>query len=854
MKRILSIFIVVTMFTTFIPCVSAQTIREGVCGDNLSYIYGENGTLTIIGTGDMYEYDRAGTNWTPWYSYEEDIKNIVIKDGVTSISEYAFYGCEELQSVSIPNTIKEISEMAFNDCKNLKEVIIPEGIEKIGWCSFMNCTSLNSVELPNSLKVIDGHAFRYCENIEEIIIPTNVTEIGYLAFEKCIKLKEVQIPDSVNILGESAFAYCTGLESVVIPTSITEMPHVFEGCDIANVYYRGKKEQWSKIKNIYSSYGDGSNYPFRNSEIYYESKKDLNKLQKDKFPKEMTLDYYAVAGLEWIELYDLNAKVEIADENVARLEDGIVIADIGSDTADYISKQIVPVSPGKTTITAYMSDGTTKRCNLTITGIKINLNGEPITFDQPPINQEGNLLVPIRMIAENMGKEVLWSDKVQTAFIDNTNNALLIPIGETTLYKADEQAYNTWETVKTNVPSQVINGRTLVPIRQFSEALGAKVDWNDKYSTASITYDNIESEAMHDSLFDAINLNYYIGTNGDNPFAWYTDNVVNPFYDSRNPTIDKITMGIGKPWTAVTELFAEIYGDTNASINLQKSLYEVLNEVPEDASYDLDLSLLKDLKEYADSGLTLFDEVGGLTKDFLDNHKSLEPLNDSLMKFAQSDTTGKVSEIFDWTVFTAEELAYWLSDYSANISYLDALENALYNQGMLNSHMQHAIADLRIEYSNKFLQTLFDIWDQVVDKGFSAAMKMATGNAYGLGKVAWGTIFNATGVTKKGEALKSFYSLYCYNGALDREFSDIILSSKDNVNIPYVNALINLQKATKTVAINSIANMANWWAKDEVNQSADELKTSLNSWSYYTWENTNAVNNGGNNGGGGGSW
>lgn len=173
---------------------------------------------------------------------------------------------------------------------------------------------------------------------------------------------------------------------------------------------------------------------------------------------------------------------------------------------------------------------------------------------------------------------------------------------------------------------------------------------------------------------------------------------------------------------------------------------------------------------------------------------------------------------------------------------------------MLNSHMQHAIAGLRIEYSNKFLQTLFDIWDEVVDKGFSAAMKIATGNAYGLGKVAWGTIFNATGVTKKGEALKSFYSLYCYNGALDKEFSDVILSSKDNVDIAYVNALINLQKATKTVAINSISDMANWWAKDEVNQSADELKNSLNSWSYYTWWNTNTANNGGNNGGGGGSW
>lgn len=579
---------------------------------------------------------------------------------------------------------------------------------------------------------------------------------------------------------------------------------------------------------------------------------------QDVFPESITIDYNserAKLGLEYITANDPNATFKVEDEKVATLGEVLQVLEIGKTEYDDISIQILPKSPGKTVITAHFSDGTTKKCNLTVTGIKIIFNGEELEFDQPPINQNGNLLVPIRKIAESMGKTVLWSDKANAAFIDNTNNALIVPIGETTLYLGDEKSYSKWETVKTNVPSQVINGRTLVPIRQFSEALGADVNWIDKYSTATISYDNVESKAMSSSLYDAINMNYYIDNYGENPFIWYTDNVINPFYDSRNSTVDAITMGMDKPWNVITDLWSGIYGDTNASIIIQETLYDVLNEVPEDENYDLDLSLLKDIKSYSENGLKIFKETKGFDAKFLKNHKNLKYLNDSLLKAAESDTTGTVFDIFDWTVFTVEEVAYLLSDYSVNISYLDVLENALDNQGVLDYAMQEAIDDLRAQYADKFTEVVLDIQKEIIDNAFGTAMSTVTGAGYGVGKFVWDKIiFNVTGVNKKGSALKTFYGIYCYNEALDREFSNELVESKTDIDINYIKALINLQKATKKTAINSIADMANWWAKDEVNQSADELKTSLNSWSYYTWENTNAVNNGGNNGGGGGSW
>ena len=427
----------------------------------------------------------------------------------------------------------------------------------------------------------------------------------------------------------------------------------------------------------------------------------------------------------------------------------------------------------------------------------------------------------------------MWSDKANAAFVDNTNNALIIPIGETALYLGNEKPYSVWETVKTNVPSQVTNGRTLVPIRQFAEALGAEVDWIDRYSTATISYTDIESEAMSSSLFDAINLNYYIGNNGDNPFVWYTDNVVNPFYNSRNLDLDAGVMGISKPWTVITDLWKGIYGDTNSSIIIQESLHKVLENLPEDTSNDLAWpGLVKDIKSYCiDIEKDSFELSQEFTKEFLANHETLKYINDGLLKVSQSRGVEIGSYLFDFSIFTVEQVAYWLSDYTVNMTYIDILESALEKQGILDYNMREAIEDLRIEYTEKYIGTLYDLPSEFIEQGFN----VVSGGASGLGKTVWQGIFSATGVSKKAEALKTFYSIYCYNHALDEELTDVMHLTAGDVDIAYVNALINLQKAAKSTAINSIADMANWWIKDEVNQSADELKTSLNSWSYHNW-------------------
>ena len=143
---------------------------------------------------------------------------------------------------------------------------------------------------------------------------------------------------------------------------------------------------------------------------------------------------------------------------------------------------------------------------------KVVLNGEEIKFDQPPIHTpEGRLLVPIRRIAESMGKTVLYSEETKTAFVDNSNEALIIPLFEKTMYIANENEFNFWEKVELEVPAIEMNGRTLVPARAFCESLGATVSWKAEEKTAFITYDDsIASEQMNDMLFDSINSIWYM--------------------------------------------------------------------------------------------------------------------------------------------------------------------------------------------------------------------------------------------------------------------------------------------------------------------------------------------------------
>ena len=129
------------MLCAFVPLVaSAEVATSGTCGENLTWTLGEDGTLTISGTGDMYDYYND-------FFGQSKIKNVIIKNGVTSIGNSAFEICGKLTSIEIPVGVTSLKDFVFYGCSSLTSITMPEGLTSIGGGAFYGCSSLTSIAI-----------------------------------------------------------------------------------------------------------------------------------------------------------------------------------------------------------------------------------------------------------------------------------------------------------------------------------------------------------------------------------------------------------------------------------------------------------------------------------------------------------------------------------------------------------------------------------------------------------------------------------------------------------------------------------------------------------------------------------
>ncbi len=129
------------------------------CGENLEWEL-KDGTLTISGSGEMYDFSSKSDGTAPWYSDASSISSVNIGEGVTSIGSYAFYGCSSLKSIDLSEVVTSIGKYAFYYCSSLTSVSIPKSVESIGKDAFLGCSALEDV-------YYDG-------NVEEWVSVSNV--------------------------------------------------------------------------------------------------------------------------------------------------------------------------------------------------------------------------------------------------------------------------------------------------------------------------------------------------------------------------------------------------------------------------------------------------------------------------------------------------------------------------------------------------------------------------------------------------------------------------------------------------------------------------------------------------------
>ena len=185
-------------------------------------------------------------------------KNSIIPDdgSVTSIGNYAFYGCKGLTSITIPSNVTSIGVHVFSECTELASInvdsknthyhsvnnclietasktliagcqnsVIPDdgSVTSIGGTAFCGYTGLTSITIPDSVTSIGQNAFNSCTGLTSITIPNGVTSIGDGAFNNCTGFISITIPDNVTSIGQWAFGGCTGLTSITIPNSVTSI-------------------------------------------------------------------------------------------------------------------------------------------------------------------------------------------------------------------------------------------------------------------------------------------------------------------------------------------------------------------------------------------------------------------------------------------------------------------------------------------------------------------------------------------------------------------------------------------------------------------------------------------------------
>lgn len=248
---------------------------SGKCGDNAYWALYNDGTLYISGTRAMYNpYYREDV---PWYYYRSIIKSVTISNDVTTIGDFAFIDCSNLESVKIGNSVTTIGNSAFSGCTSLTSITIPDSVTIFGNGAFEDCTNLTNIVIPENVTSIGYDAFCDCTSLTSISIPDKVTNIGIYTFSGCTNLMSVIIGNRVESISHRAFYNCQNLTNITIPDSVTSIDgEAFFGCTskLCKINYKGTLDKWAEIKfKDYASnplnYG---NYLYINDELVTQAR------------------------------------------------------------------------------------------------------------------------------------------------------------------------------------------------------------------------------------------------------------------------------------------------------------------------------------------------------------------------------------------------------------------------------------------------------------------------------------------------------------------------------------------------------------------------------------------------------
>ncbi|MBQ6790250.1 MAG: leucine-rich repeat protein [Paludibacteraceae bacterium] len=164
------------------PYDGKKIISSKTCGENLTWkLSNDSSVLIIIGTGDMTDFEAGKA---PWYKAKYKIRQIILPEAITSIGDYAFKDCAEIQNpIVLPEGVTKIGESAFEGCWQIPFLTIGSNVTAIGDDAFYECSGLKQIICKNTTppEISSWGAFYAVNTAVPIYVPTEDAVEAYKA-------------------------------------------------------------------------------------------------------------------------------------------------------------------------------------------------------------------------------------------------------------------------------------------------------------------------------------------------------------------------------------------------------------------------------------------------------------------------------------------------------------------------------------------------------------------------------------------------------------------------------------------------------------------------------------------------
>lgn len=182
-KQFCAVMAALILLTSILTVRAYASDISGSCGENLTWSL-ENGTLTISGTGDMWDFWENQSTWTPetpWYSSWSQITAIVVEDGVTSIGDFAFSKLWGVTSLTLPDSLTRLGDNSLSSLTGLTgELSFSAQLQNFGYRALAGC-GLTKVTIQNPDPVLDDQAMGYewSNTLNDWAVREDFTLYGY---------------------------------------------------------------------------------------------------------------------------------------------------------------------------------------------------------------------------------------------------------------------------------------------------------------------------------------------------------------------------------------------------------------------------------------------------------------------------------------------------------------------------------------------------------------------------------------------------------------------------------------------------------------------------------------------------